>query len=215
MPIGGQDVRDVTQESLRRAIGMVTQETAMFNRSARDNIRYGRPDATDDEVDRRRQGRPRRTTSSSTLEDFKGRTGYDAHLGERGREALGRAAPAHRPRPRHPQGRADPGAGRGDLGARQRGRGRDPGRAGRGHGGQDRDRHRPPPVHHRADGPDRRAWTQGTHRRGGHARGAAGAGRALRALLEPAVGRLPRRWRPRRRSDAGRWPGSTRSVPSP
>ncbi len=40
----------VTQESLRRQIGMVTQETAMFNRSARDNILYGRPDATEAEV---------------------------------------------------------------------------------------------------------------------------------------------------------------------
>ncbi len=40
----------VTQESLRRQIGMVTQETAMFNRSARDNILYGRPDATEDEM---------------------------------------------------------------------------------------------------------------------------------------------------------------------
>ena len=48
--IDGQDVRSVTQESLRRQIGMVTQETAMFNRSARDNILYGRPDATEDEM---------------------------------------------------------------------------------------------------------------------------------------------------------------------
>ena len=55
--VDGQDVRHVTQESLRRQIGMVTQETAMFNRSARDNILYGRPDATEDEIDRRRQGR--------------------------------------------------------------------------------------------------------------------------------------------------------------
>jgi ATP-binding cassette, subfamily B, bacterial len=55
--IDGQDVREVTQESLRRQIGMVTQETAMFNRSARDNILYGRPDATEERSDRRRQGR--------------------------------------------------------------------------------------------------------------------------------------------------------------
>ena len=48
--VGGQDIREVTQESLRRRIGMVTQETAMFNRSARDNILYGRPDASDDEL---------------------------------------------------------------------------------------------------------------------------------------------------------------------
>ncbi len=48
--IDGQDVNDVTQESLRRALGMVTQETAMFNRSARDNILYGRPDASEEGV---------------------------------------------------------------------------------------------------------------------------------------------------------------------
>ena len=48
--IDGQDVKSVTQESLRRQIGMVTQETAMFNRSARENILYGRPDTTEEEM---------------------------------------------------------------------------------------------------------------------------------------------------------------------
>jgi ATP-binding cassette subfamily B protein len=81
--VGGQDVREVTQESLRRAIGMVTQETAMFNRSARDNIRYGRPDATDEEVIAAARA-ARAHDFILQLEDFKGRTGYDAHLGERG-----------------------------------------------------------------------------------------------------------------------------------
>jgi ATP-binding cassette, subfamily B, bacterial len=55
--IDGQDVRQVTQESLRRQIGMVTQETAMFNRSARDNILYGRPDATEADLIAAAQGR--------------------------------------------------------------------------------------------------------------------------------------------------------------
>ena len=81
--VGGQDVRETTQESLRRAIGMVTQETAMFNRSARDNIRYGRPDATDEEVVAAARA-ARAHDFILTLEDFKGRKGYDAHLGERG-----------------------------------------------------------------------------------------------------------------------------------
>jgi ATP-binding cassette, subfamily B, bacterial len=49
--VDGQDLRGLTQESLRRQIGMVTQETAMFNRSALDNIRYGRPDASRAEVE--------------------------------------------------------------------------------------------------------------------------------------------------------------------
>jgi len=48
--IDGQSVSDVTQDSLRQSIGMVTQETAMFNRSARDNLMYGRPDATEAEM---------------------------------------------------------------------------------------------------------------------------------------------------------------------
>ena len=48
--IDGTDVRSVTQESLRRQIGMVTQETAMFNRTARENILYGRPEATEEEM---------------------------------------------------------------------------------------------------------------------------------------------------------------------
>ena len=81
--IDGQDIRDVTQESLRRSIAMVTQETAMFNRSARDNILYGRPDATDAEMfEAARKAEAHEFILN--LEDNKGRTGYDAHLGERG-----------------------------------------------------------------------------------------------------------------------------------
>jgi ATP-binding cassette subfamily B protein len=81
--VGGQDVRDVTQESLRRQIGMVTQETAMFNRSALNNIRYGRPDATDADV----IAAARKAEAHDFIQglvDHRGRTGYEAHLGERG-----------------------------------------------------------------------------------------------------------------------------------
>ena len=81
--IDGQDIARVTQESLRRRIALVTQETAMFNRSARDNILYGRPDASEEEV----VEAARRAEAHEfilDLKDFKGRTGYDAHLGERG-----------------------------------------------------------------------------------------------------------------------------------
>ena len=81
--IDGQDIRDVTQESLRRQIGMVTQETAMFNRSARDNILYGRPDATQDEVIAAAE-KAEAHEFIKDLQDHKGRRGYDAHLGERG-----------------------------------------------------------------------------------------------------------------------------------
>ncbi len=81
--IDGIDVRRITQESLRRQIAMVTQETAMFNRSARDNILYGRPDATEEEmIEAARRAEAHEFILK--LEDFKGRKGYDAHLGERG-----------------------------------------------------------------------------------------------------------------------------------
>lgn len=81
--VDGHDVRGVTQESLRRQIGMVTQETAMFNRSARDNIAYGRPDATEDEIiAAARQAEAHEFIMA--MEDHQGRKGYDAFLGERG-----------------------------------------------------------------------------------------------------------------------------------
>ncbi len=81
--IDGIDVRSVTQESLRRQIGMVTQDTAMFNRSARDNIRYGRPDASEAEL----VGAAEAAEAHEfilQLRDNAGRKGYDAQLGERG-----------------------------------------------------------------------------------------------------------------------------------
>jgi len=73
----------VTQESLRRKIGLVTQETAMFNRSARDNILYGKPGATEDEIVKAAK-KAEAHEFIVGLEDHAGRRGYDAHLGERG-----------------------------------------------------------------------------------------------------------------------------------
>jgi ATP-binding cassette subfamily B protein len=81
--IDGQDVRDVTQESLRRQIGMVTQETAMFNRSARDNIKYGRPDADDDALIAASRAAEADGFITQMI-DHNDRKGYDAFLGERG-----------------------------------------------------------------------------------------------------------------------------------
>jgi len=81
--VDGLDVREATQESLRRNIGMVTQETAMFNRSARDNILYGRPDATEAEIIAAAE-RAEAHEFIQELEDHRGRRGYEAHLGERG-----------------------------------------------------------------------------------------------------------------------------------
>ncbi|TVP70147.1 MAG: ABC transporter ATP-binding protein [Rhodobacteraceae bacterium] len=81
--LDGQDVRCVTQESLRRNIAMVTQETAMFNRSAYENIRYGRPDATRAEVEAAARAAQAHDFIAQ-LQDHEGRRGYEAHLGERG-----------------------------------------------------------------------------------------------------------------------------------
>jgi ATP-binding cassette subfamily B protein len=81
--IGGQDIRQVTQSSLRQQIATVTQETAMFNRSAKDNILYGRPDAGESEM----LAAARAAEADEfirDLQDFKGRLGYEAYLGERG-----------------------------------------------------------------------------------------------------------------------------------
>lgn len=81
--IDGMNTKSVTQESLRRKIGMVTQETAMFNRSAHDNIIYGKPDATKEEVIAAAQ-KAEADEFIQELQDHKGRKGYEAHLGERG-----------------------------------------------------------------------------------------------------------------------------------
>jgi ATP-binding cassette subfamily B protein len=81
--IDGHDLRGVTQESLRRQIGMVTQETAMFNRSARDNIAYGRPDASEAEIAAAAEA-AEADEFIANMADHQNRKGYDAFLGERG-----------------------------------------------------------------------------------------------------------------------------------
>jgi ATP-binding cassette subfamily B protein len=81
--IDGEDVSKVSQGSLRQSIGMVTQETAMFNRSALDNIRYGRPDATEQDVIAAAKSAEAHEFILQ-LADFRGRQGYGAYLGERG-----------------------------------------------------------------------------------------------------------------------------------
>ncbi|MGJ8603748.1 MAG: ABC transporter ATP-binding protein [Marivita sp.] len=81
--LGGTDIRDITQIALRTDVSVVRQETSMFNRSAMENIRYGRPSATDDEVFEAAK-RASAHDFILGLVDHKGRTGYAAYLGERG-----------------------------------------------------------------------------------------------------------------------------------
>ena len=81
--IDGQDISQVSQDSLRQVIGMVQQDSSLLHRSVRDNILYGRPDATEDEV----LAAARRAEADefiADLEDPQGRTGFAAQVGERG-----------------------------------------------------------------------------------------------------------------------------------
>jgi ATP-binding cassette subfamily B multidrug efflux pump len=81
--IGGQDIALVRQQSLRNAIGMVTQDTALLHRSIRDNILFGRPDAS--EADLLHAAHEAEAHDFIlNLQDFRGRKGYGAHVGERG-----------------------------------------------------------------------------------------------------------------------------------
>src|SRR5579864_1262692 len=81
--IDGQEVSSLTQESLRAQISVVTQDTSLLHRSIRANIRYGRPDATEEEIVRAAK-LAHADEFILELEDWQGRRGYDAHVGERG-----------------------------------------------------------------------------------------------------------------------------------
>ncbi|MCW8109211.1 ABC transporter ATP-binding protein/permease [Alteromonas ponticola] len=81
--IDGQDIRQVPQEHLRSQISMVTQDTSLMHRSVRDNILYGRANATEEEMIRAAK-QAEAHDFILTLSDSAGRTGYDAHVGERG-----------------------------------------------------------------------------------------------------------------------------------
>jgi ATP-binding cassette subfamily B multidrug efflux pump len=81
--IDGQNIAAVTQESLRTQIAVVTQDTSLLHRSIRDNIRYGRPEASDAEI-AAAAAKAHAQDFIHDLVDWKGRRGYDAHVGERG-----------------------------------------------------------------------------------------------------------------------------------
>jgi ATP-binding cassette, subfamily B, multidrug efflux pump len=81
--IDGQDLREVSQESLRRSIGMVTQDPSLLHRSIRENILYGRPDAGEEDLIAAAR-KAHALEFIKALEDKKGRRGFDAFVGERG-----------------------------------------------------------------------------------------------------------------------------------
>jgi ATP-binding cassette subfamily B multidrug efflux pump len=81
--IDGHDISQVSQDSLRGQVGMVSQDTSLLHRSVRDNIAYGKPDATEAEIlEAVRKANAHEFIEG--LEDLAGRTGLDAHVGERG-----------------------------------------------------------------------------------------------------------------------------------
>src|SRR5215217_227489 len=81
--IDGQDISEMTQESLRSQISVVTQDTSLLHRSIRENIRYGRPTATNEEIIAAAR-LAHAEEFIAQLEDWRGRYGFDAHVGERG-----------------------------------------------------------------------------------------------------------------------------------
>jgi ATP-binding cassette subfamily B protein len=181
--VGGQSIADVAQSALREAIAYVPQDPAMFHRTIADNIRFARPQATDDEV-RRAAVLAHAAEFIQSLPD-----GYDTLVGERGIKLSGgqrqRIAIA-----RDPEGRADSDPRRGHELARLRERGTHSGRALDADGGADGDRHRAPSVHRPAHGLARRPRPR-PDRRAGIARAPARARRHLCVAVVPPVGRVP------------------------
>ena len=188
--IGGQDIARLRQADLRSLIAYVPQEPAMFHRTLSENIRFARPEATDEEILRGRRGRP--------CHRIRGRTatghGY-AHRRAR-RETLRRPAPTGRAGQGDPAGRTHPAPGRGDQRARLGERitcaasplgvdGR-PHRAGRG----------APAEHRGRNGPAGGARPRANHR-GRNARTTAVRAGSVRTVVAAPVGRIPGRGRGR------------------
>ena len=114
--LGGVDVRELELDALRQQVGLVAQDTYLFNASLGHNLKLARPDATDDDLDR--------ATALANADALRGAAAGRLRDARRraGRPSLGRPAPADRHCAGAAEGRADPGAGRGDLapGRRQR-----------------------------------------------------------------------------------------------
>ena len=199
--IDGQDIRDVTQKSLRAAIGMVPQDTVLFNDTIRYNIRYGRWEASDAEVEE--------AARLAQIDGFirMSPNGYETEVGERGLKLSGgekqRVAIARTIL----KGAADPAARRGDLGARQPHREGHPGRARTRVAEPHHAGDRAPALDHRRRRRDHRA-RRGRDRRARHASSAA----AARAASTPACGTGSARPRRRARSSPA-WPTTRRAEP--
>ena len=176
--IDGQNISRVTQESLREAISVVPQDISLFHRSIMENIRYGRPTATDDEV--LRAAIAARCDFVETLPQ-----GLATHGRRSRRQVFRRPAAAYCHCARVPEGRADPAARRSHRGARQRIRGGDPRSACAPDARAYSDRNRASscdaaqfrPGGHAAGRPDHRRWSaRPSHAGQGPVSGTGGAG---------------------------------------
>ena len=179
--IDGIDVRDATFESLARTVGVVSQETYLFHASIRDNLRFARPDATDEEIEEAARA-ARIHDLIAGLPD-----GYDTVVGERGYRFSGRREAADRDRAHDPAQSPGAGARRGDERAGHADGARGPGGARPPCARPDDDRDRPSALDRPGRRPDRRARPR-RDRRAGHARGAPRGGRQVRGAREPGCG---------------------------
>ena len=178
--LGDRSIDTLSLDDLRQSLGIVPQDTVIFSADARENIRYGRPDATDAEIVA--------AAKAAQAHDFIERMPEGLFdLPRRARRAIvRRPAPAHRDRPRDPAQPAGAAARRGNQCTRRRERGRRAARA-RDRDGRPHDaRHRASAGHDQEGRPHRRDG-RGPHRRIGDARGADGARRAVRATRDDAV----------------------------
>ncbi len=149
--VDGQNIADTTQQSLRRQIAYVPQEALLFHRSIAENIAYGRPDATMEQI--------REAARQANALEFIERLpqGFDTVTGERGVKLLGRAAPAHRHRAGASGRLPGAGAGRGHERARLRERAAGAGRARHAHARAHGHRGGAPAVHRGQPRPHRGA----------------------------------------------------------
>ncbi len=141
--IDGYDLRQVTQASLRRQLGIVLQDTFLFGGTIRENIRYGRLDATDAEIEAAAQAVGAHEFILKAAGGLRDRGGRERRQPERGPAPIDLLCPGPAGRPPHP----DPGRGHQQRGHRH-GKG-DPGRPGPADGGAHQLCHRPPAQHHR------------------------------------------------------------------
>ena len=201
--VDGVDVRDVTVDSLRGQIGLVAQEATLFGGTVRENILYGRLDATEADM-------VAAAVAANAHDFISVLPDRLRHGGRRPRHAaVGRSAPARGDRPGDPQGPADPAARRGDELARQRVRAAGPGGARPAQGGAHDDHRGPPTLDDPRGGPDRGAG----RRLAGRARDAgraAGARRAVRAAASDAVRAARGRGAGRGLTWRSTWSGSSR-----